>query len=197
MSNERLGIVEQRGLDRERYGRFAYRAPVILEVEPSPPPTPAPVLSPAVAVKPKDPEIAELHAKIARLSRLLSDREREVADLAAQIFPTRQRIPIADVMARFCEIAQAEGYRIGNRQYTADDLLARRRSQSTSWPRHVCIDLVHRLSGASTNVIGRAFDGIDHTSVLHALNRTPDHLARVPLFATIHAKVLAAFEAQQ
>lgn len=190
MSNEPLGIVEEARRRRQIYGRFMGRPDRALDKADKPPII---VTGPPA---PKD-DIAALRATVTALTSLLTQRERELADALDQIMPDRKRIKIADVMAKFVKVARAEGCMVGARPYAPADLLAPRRSQSTSTPRHVCMDLAHRITGVSTTLIGRAFGGLDHTSVLHGLRRTPEHIAISPLLAIVHAKVLAAFEDPQ
>jgi chromosomal replication initiator protein len=56
------------------------------------------------------------------------------------------------------------------------DLLANTRRAQVAWPRHVAIYLARELGGASLHVLGDAFGGRSHTTMLHACNRVTDRL---------------------
>jgi chromosomal replication initiator protein len=52
------------------------------------------------------------------------------------------------------------------------------RSAQVAWARHVAMYLSRELTDATLPVIGRAFGGRNHTTVLHACRRTSERIAR-------------------
>lgn len=60
---------------------------------------------------------------------------------------------------------------------SVEDLKGPRRYRHLAWPRHLAIYLMRRhCLHLSTSMIGRIVGGRDHTTVLHAMNVTPDRL---------------------
>lgn len=57
-----------------------------------------------------------------------------------------------------------------------EDLLSSSRKRQVAWPRQLGIYLTHRVVGRSTNEIGAAFGGRDHSTVLHAIASVKERL---------------------
>ncbi len=82
--------------------------------------------------------------------------------------------------------AQAQAISISNIQKTvADyyqlrmaDLLSKRRTRTLARPRQMAMALAKELTEHSLPEIGDAFDGRDHTTVLHACRTIRDHVAK-------------------
>ena len=62
------------------------------------------------------------------------------------------------------------------RQYnlTSEDLTGKKRSQDIALPRQVAMYLCRSMTALSTNAIGRAFGGRDHTTVLHGCDKVSE-----------------------
>ena len=54
------------------------------------------------------------------------------------------------------------------------DLLSKRRSRSITRPRQLAMSLTKRLTNHSLPEIGEAFGGRDHTTVIHACEKTKE-----------------------
>jgi hypothetical protein len=74
-------------------------------------------------------------------------------------------------------------------------LVADDRSGAAVRARHVAMLVARDMTSASTTVIGRAFGGRDHTTVLHALRSIPYRIARDPDLKAKVARVRASLEA--
>jgi chromosomal replication initiator protein len=61
-----------------------------------------------------------------------------------------------------------------------DELLSRSRAERVLWPRQAAMYLCKELTTHSLPTIARAFDGRDHTTVLHACKRVAVHIAQSP-----------------
>jgi chromosomal replication initiator protein len=61
-----------------------------------------------------------------------------------------------------------------------DELLSRSRTERVVWPRQAAMYLCKELTTHSLPAIARAFDGRDHTTVLHACKRVAAHIAVSP-----------------
>lgn len=188
--NEKLGIVEERQAHRARYGRFAYRPPVI-GVEKRKPLSVAPLVEvPVDPLKAAQAEIMSLRTQNAHLRKKLGIAE-------AGPIPVKI-ITIAEIQARFCIELAAGEYTIDGKPFTVEDLKSSRRGRNLAWPRQVCVALTRDLCRwASMPVIGRAFGRRDHTTVMHSVSRAPEILRSVPVLRGAHARSLAAFETAQ
>ena len=60
------------------------------------------------------------------------------------------------------------------------DLHSARRDQRVIWPRHVAMFLCRELTAHSLPAIGRQFGRRDHTSIMYALRRVAQRMAREP-----------------
>ncbi len=63
---------------------------------------------------------------------------------------------------------------------THAELLSRSRAERLVWPRQAAMYLCKELTPHSLPTIARAFDGRDHTTVLHACKRVAVHIATSP-----------------
>jgi chromosomal replication initiator protein len=61
-------------------------------------------------------------------------------------------------------------------QLSVEQLTSPSRASHVSWPRQVAIHLARDLTGASLPVIGRAFGGRNHATVVHACKRVSERL---------------------
>lgn len=191
MANEQLGIVEERQRIAAKYARFIAPPNRIAT------PAAAPVMSQAVQAT-----VDSLKRENVRLkahNRALAEQIRvAVGGLAHTQPPAEVRPSIAEVQAAFCRAFNELGGDVGGEPITHAHLVSQRRSRAQAWPRHACILLVRQICGGpSLPKIAKAFGGRDHTSVMHALQKAPERMIEVPLLASVHAKVLADFEAQQ
>lgn len=141
---------------------------------------------------PKPIDVARLHHQIAAKDRRIDELERQLG-----IGKDDKPVPVADVQKAFCVLLEEIGYRVRGLPLTVEDLKNPSRHRNCAWPRHVCIDAVRKICRASTTIIGRSFGKRDHTSVMHALNRTPHHLGAIPEFAVVHAKLLSLYGIEQ
>jgi chromosomal replication initiator protein len=62
------------------------------------------------------------------------------------------------------------------------DLQSKRRAQSVTMPRQICMYIARRLTGQSLQEIGAFFGGRDHTTVLHAQRKVKQMVAHDPTF---------------
>lgn len=65
-------------------------------------------------------------------------------------------------------------------QIRVSDMRSARRNQAVVWPRFVAIYLCRELTPMSLPQIGRLFGKRDHTSIMYALRRVADRMAREP-----------------
>lgn len=187
MANEPLGIVAEGIRRREQYARFIAR-PGAVKVDAAPAPT-----APNTPRTPRT--MTDLQIEIGRLRALIVTKDRKIEQLSAQLNPIKPRVSIKEIQNAFCAFMAAAGVTLDGRLYDLETLISKRRTQPHAAPRHVCIALARRLSGASTSVLALAFGKIDHTSVLHATERAPAHIQRDPLLAEAYAHIVALFSA--
>ncbi len=193
--NERMGIIEERQATADKYARFIN--PPRFE-----PATPR-VNREAAAV------LADVGVILAR--RILTEKMRlaalpRAATVEAERFQgpaiekEREPVPVTSirqVQTVFLDVLFESGYRLkGGLRCKLADLTGSVRSREISWPRQVCMALVRAICPGppSTPEIGQAFGGKDHTSIMHALRRTPQLLLIWPQLGDVHSKVLAAFQ---
>lgn len=189
MSNEPLGIVEERAAARQYAGRFAYRAPttaakthrITVDLKTGtittetvaadvPPPRPPRFLKPAAPVVPPPP-------------------------LGVLESPEAAKPDIFDIQSAFLAALAEESYTVDGSPYTLEDLRSPRRSRKYAWPRHVCIALARRIcKSESFPEIAKAFGRRDHTTAMHACKRLPQHLESDPRLAGVYERVVIAFE---
>lgn len=198
--NERLGIIESQQRLRESATRnltpsARHQAFPALFAKPVPFTDPAAEARASIIRLTSVNE--ELRAKISGLEGERTEllKQLEIARSARPMAMTR-RVSIAEVQKAFCDAFNASTTALGGQPYSVVDLASARRSQAMARPRMVCMDLVRRLCPVSYPMIGKAFGGRDHTTVMHAIQRAPLILADSPLLEEVHAKVLAQFEAK-
>ncbi len=97
------------------------------------------------------------------------DLARDVLD---HIHPARRAsaLSIGDI-----QTAVATAYAI-----SVEELVSAGRAARIAWPRQVAIYLARDLTGASLNVIGEAFGGRNHATVLHASKRVAQRVQTEP-----------------
>ncbi len=161
---DEFGIVTEERERREKFARYAYRAPT---VEKPDPPEPKPSLEELVraAVEnymgstggTKKIERAITLALSAKSAQWRGE-QLESSAIAARV----ARYPIDHVL----EVAsQITGIPV-------DALLGPTRVRQFSWPRHFAMVLLHcARRDLSYPKIGKVFGGRDHTSIMHALKR--------------------------
>ncbi len=65
----------------------------------------------------------------------------------------------------------------GHFSLTREDLISNRRTATLTWPRQLAIQLSRELTPSSLALIGAAFGGRNHTTILHACNRVGERTA--------------------
>jgi chromosomal replication initiator protein len=73
-------------------------------------------------------------------------------------------------------IAEVQSIVAAHFRLSVEQLTSPSRASAVSWPRQVAIHLARDLTGASLPVIGQAFGGRNHTTVLHACKRVSERL---------------------
>ncbi len=73
-------------------------------------------------------------------------------------------------------IAHVQAIVAGHFELSVEQLTSASRASRVSWPRQVAIHLARDLTGASLPVIGQAFGGRNHATVLHACKRVSERL---------------------
>lgn len=198
MSNEPLGLYEELAANRVKYAARAYIPPHDrLERKLATVPPKAESLPTVAGVSAR---LAALVLQVTAKSKELADIEARIADKKRELRDLGERRPgpaILHIQETFCGLLRDAGYIIEGRPYTFNDLVCRTNKTPHVEPRHICMDLVRRLTMATLAAIGRSFNYSDHTSVRHALSRAPVYMAANPMLADVHAKVLAHFEAKQ
>jgi chromosomal replication initiator protein len=82
--------------------------------------------------------------------------------------PTAQALSIDAV-----QVAVADHYGL-----SVDELISPTRAVRVAWPRQLAIHLARELTGAPLTVIGSAFGGRNHATVLHACKRVAERVAQ-------------------
>lgn len=131
-------------------------------------------------------EIASVKRENGRLTILLQESSR----------PLWQRIepPVREVMEAFCAAMNDAGRTVAGYPWTLDWLRTKRRIHPISHPRHVCIWLVSEICHSlSLPMIGAAFGGKDHTSIMYARQKAPGIMNRDPGVRQVAVSVLRKF----
>jgi hypothetical protein len=145
-------------------------------------------------------QVPKLSAEIAKLKGQITTLQEENARLRTlqgarfedPLEPVT--IPIVAVMHKFCDAMNEAGLTVGDEKWSLELLRSARRAHPISHPRHVCMWLVRTVcSQPSFPKIGHAFGGMDHTSVMNGLKKTPAHLSRYPALLKIAAEVMRSF----
>lgn len=146
-------------------------------------------------------QVAELQASCASLSaenKTLKENNAQLANLLARlqikaVTAGKQKATIAQVKDAFIKALEVENVKIGGEPYTEQELISPRRSRPYSKPRQICIWLCVRITKQSTPVIGKAFGGRDHTTVLHAEQKAESTMEAYPRLKRAANRVLATF----
>jgi chromosomal replication initiator protein len=85
------------------------------------------------------------------------------------MYPARRRVGPPS-------IAEVQSIVAAHFRLSVEQLTSPSRASAVSWPRQVAIHLARDLTGASLPVIGQAFGGRNHTTVLHACKRVSERL---------------------
>ncbi len=186
-NTERLGLVEEAKRKRALYGRYIYRAPALPSGSEAPVPrsgseapalragSEAPALpsgSEAPALPsgnrpPADPAPAEIRMRIDKrreeiiAAHIEAEARREADFELARARALRNRQPRLDALLQLA--AEVTGISV-------PALKGQRRARAIAWPRQFAMWLVCECRhDVSLPMIGRAFGGRDHTTVMHGL----------------------------
>ncbi len=170
---EITGIVEQRAADRERWGRFAYRAPVILSdppklvaVEPEPKPVDLVAEEAPPSAEPEQPPVEAVSTAI--LVPVANDER-------PRRFKPDPRYPERTICAVVC---MAFGV-------TEDELFSKRRVRRLAYARFAACRLLRDRRNLSYPKIGRWLK-IDHSSAIHGYQKAAKLLEHDPEWADIY-----------
>jgi hypothetical protein len=197
---ERLGIADELAERRERFARYAYRAPQdrLARMKPS---NPVPMVAPLVE-PPSEPKAA--HPTVDHVADEAAAITLETGRLLVRIenhprpYLVRLNVEIiarvTHLQAVFCEAYN--GLRPDGEPHAIIDLKRQSRAVEICQPRAACISLARLIWNVSYPNLGTLFGRLDHTSVMHALKKAPGYLRRDPILAAAHAAVLAHFKVQ-
>ena len=90
------------------------------------------------------------------------------------------RLGVALSTTRAVSIADVQDATCAHFGLSRNELLSRSRAERCVWPRQAAMYLCKELTAHSLPTIARAFDGRDHTTVLHACKRVAVHIATSP-----------------
>lgn len=116
-------------------------------------------------------------AFVARRAELPLDQALAFLDLDRRSGPLADQPPV-DMEGILRAVSEAFGLKM-------TDLTGHSRLRQAAWPRRVAMLLARELTGLTTTEIGEAFDGRDHSTVIHALKkvrqemRNPSHIQMV------------------
>lgn len=131
-------------------------------------------------------ELAETKRENGRLTMLLRELSR----------PMIQRIepPMSEVMQEFCRVMNDAGRDVAGEPWGLTWLKTKRRIHPISHPRHVAIWLVREICPSpSSPMIGAAFGGKDHTTILYACQKAPGIMDADPGLRHVAISVLRKF----
>jgi len=125
-----------------------------------------------------DTNTRELEGAVVRVFGHAALRERQIdMDLAKEALRDLVAAPSRTITIQ--EIADAVLLRFNVR---LSDLQSRRRAQSVTLPRQICMYLTRRLTNRSLEEVGAFFGGRDHTTVLHADRKIRRMVGHDPAF---------------
>lgn len=155
MSNERLGIVEQRAHERKVYGRFVDR-----RVE---------------RLLSGDDVQASIQRQITKRLKAEIERivERQTAERIAEIQSTNGA-SVPSIKAILRAVSEATGFSVL-------ELISPRRARPVSRARCICYWLMKTLRADSLPSIGRALGNRDHTTIMHGLRKWPEYSEQQPI----------------
>lgn len=147
----------------------------------------------------KDPTAALRH-EIAALKQELSQeklRNGRLTILLAELsrpLEMRREPPMEDVMLQFCKAMNDAGRTINGDPWSLMWLRTARRMHPVSHPRQVCMWLVKQIcTHASLAMLGLAFGGRDHTTIIYACERAPLIMDADPGVRQVAIAVLRSF----
>lgn len=154
---------------------------------------------PREATKVVDPTLP-FRAEIALLKEELASVKRENGRLTILLQessrPLWQRVepPVREVMEEFCRVMNDAGRNVAGYPWGLDWLRTKRRMHPISHPRHVCIWLVREICPSlSYPMIGAAFGGKDHTSIMYACQKASGIMDGDPGVRQVAVSVLRKF----
>jgi len=191
---ERLGIVDDL---RERREAAVARISPTARNRAFPGLYPAPTQRQASIIK--DPTAA-LRNEIAALKQELAQEKQRngrltvlLAELSRPL-ELRREPPMEDVMLEFCKAMNDSGRTIDGAPWSLVWLRTTRRIHPVSHPRQVCMWLVKQIcTHASLAMLGLAFGGRDHTTIIYACERAPIIMDTDPGVRQVAISVLRSF----
>lgn len=162
-------------------------------------PRPKAVEGPKTAPTPPPPKPKYVSIDSEEAAYIKAETAKLVAHMSDMKMPWCARLTVttitevARVMAVFVQEFNAVRCDGGDPR-TIADLTRSNRARPHSWARSVCIALCARLVEVSFNNLGNLFGGRDHTSILYSVRMAPEYMAKTPVLADVHARVLARFE---
>lgn len=154
---DQFGIRTARRENRERFARFAYKAPVITTAERQ-----------TILARP------DVQARIERRKRQIVDAlvEEEARKAAKTEFEENTGLPPVQYLMELAAAVTGISVEI---------LRSGAKARRFAWPRHFAMWLVHtRRWDLSTPQIGKVFGGRDHTTLLHAFQNVEKHRTDLP-----------------
>jgi chromosomal replication initiator protein len=94
------------------------------------------------------------------------------ADVLDDLHPASRADPGAPI-----GIERIQALVAGHFNLRTEDLISARRTAALAWPRQLAIYLTRELTESALSVIGAAFGGRNHTTVLHACKRVEQRIA--------------------
>ena len=168
---------------------------------------------PTVYARPVPPpaDRKNLQAKIRKLEGQLDEAKVTIQKLTAdnetlrriiespRVESTARRCASAkDVMTAFCESLNRNGFRVDEELWTLEHMQCARRSRILARPRQVCMwTVVQICRHLSLPMIGHAFGGRDHTTVMHGRNGAAEIMREMPALAIVAREVIDQFSSAE
>jgi hypothetical protein len=155
-----------------------------------------------------DHELQQLRDKVAKLQARIVDLEKANHALRKAAVPAAPGAPEKDqkvdrevinarirtVMVEFCKRLNEAGNRVLDEPWAPAHLNTPRKSMQFIPERHVCMWLCRQVvKSASTPMIGKAFGGRDHTTIMHGCSRVQHWFEQRPDLSNIARELLAHF----
>jgi hypothetical protein len=109
----------------------------------------------------------------------------------------RETVTVRQVTSAYLEMLATLGVTLDGQPWTVEMINCKRRSQPYAQVRHVLMNLCRLLTRQSYPSIAKTLGGRDHTSVMHAVRRTPDILQKRPDLRQAHDFLLAKYKPAQ
>lgn len=141
-------------------------------------------------------KLDEARAEATRLKAANDELRQVIADMEmqGQRVMTPRTPTVNNVMRQFVSEYNALATIEDRALLDLVDLFSPRRNRFVAWARQVCMSLCRDLcKGASLPMIGRAFGGKDHTTVMHACRVAPERMISRPDLAAVADRVRAHF----